>query len=62
MVRHHQLTPVDRGFSPLPLFHINAQVVALLASLQAGAALLVDRRFRWHGFWEKLADRRHCAK
>lgn len=56
VARHHQLTPADRGFSPLPLFHINAEVVALLASLQAGAALLVDRRFRRHGFWEKLAE------
>ena len=55
VARHHQLTPADRGFSPLPLFHINAEVVALLASLQAGAALVVDRRFRRHGFWEKLA-------
>jgi acyl-CoA synthetase (AMP-forming)/AMP-acid ligase II len=57
VARHHQLTPADRGFSPLPLFHINAQVVALLASLHAGAALLVDRRFRRHGFWENLAER-----
>ena len=57
VVRHNRLTPADRGFSPLPLFHINAQVVALLASLHAGAALLVDRRFRRHGFWEMLADR-----
>ncbi len=57
VARHHQLTLADRGFSPLPLFHINAQVVGLLASLQAGAALLVDRRFRRHGFWEKLAGR-----
>ena len=56
VARHHQLSPADRGFSPLPLFHINAQVVALLASLQAGAALLVDRRFRRQGFWEKLAE------
>ena len=57
VARHNRLTPADRGFSPLPLFHINAQVVALLASLHAGAALLVDRRFRRHGFWEMLADR-----
>lgn len=56
VARHHQLSPADRGFSPLPLFHINAEVVALLASLQAGAALLVDRRFRWQGLWEKLAE------
>ena len=56
VARHHQLTPADRGFSPLPLFHINAEVVALLASLQAGAALVIDRRFHRHGFWEKLTE------
>jgi oxalate---CoA ligase len=55
VARHNQLTPDDRGFSPLPLFHINAEVVALLATLAAGAVLLVDSRFRRHGFWETLA-------
>jgi oxalate---CoA ligase len=54
VARHHRLTPDDRGFSPLPLFHINAEVVGLLATLTAGAVLLVDRRFRRHGFWERL--------
>ena len=57
VARHNRLTRDDRGFSPLPLFHINAQVVALLASLEAGAALLVSRRFRRHGFWEDAAAR-----
>jgi acyl-CoA synthetase (AMP-forming)/AMP-acid ligase II len=55
VARLGELTPADRGYSPLPLFHINAQVVALLASLVAGATLLVDRRFRRTGFWERLA-------
>ena len=57
VARHNELTPADRGYSPLPLFHINAQVVALLATLAAGATLLVDRRFRRTGFWERLAGR-----
>ena len=57
VARHNELTPADRGYSALPLFHINAQVVALLASLVAGSALLVDRRFRRTGFWERLAQR-----
>ena len=56
VARHNELTPADRGYSPLPLFHINAQVVALLASLIAGATLLVDRRFGRTGFWERLAE------
>jgi oxalate---CoA ligase len=55
VAHHNQLGPDDRGYSPLPLFHINAQVVALLASLVAGATLLVDRRFRRTEFWERLA-------
>ncbi|HEY0248564.1 MAG TPA: AMP-binding protein [Gryllotalpicola sp.] len=55
---HNALTPADRGFNPLPLFHINAEVVAVLATLVAGATLVLDRRFRRTGFWELLAERR----
>ena len=33
---HHRLTSADRGFCPLPLFHVNAQVVGLLATLVRG--------------------------
>ncbi len=54
---HHRLTRADRGFCPLPLFHVNAQVVALLATLVAGGELVLDRRFRRTGFWELLAER-----
>jgi oxalate---CoA ligase len=56
VARHNQLTPADRGYCSLPLFHINAQVVALLASLVAGSTLVVDRRFRRTGFWERMAE------
>jgi len=55
VARHHGLGPADRGFNPLPLFHINAQVVGLLASLVAGATLVLDRRFRRTEFWPLLA-------
>ncbi|MBV8541690.1 MAG: AMP-binding protein [Pseudonocardiales bacterium] len=54
VVRHHELSAMDRGFSPLPLFHINAQVVALLATLVAGGTLVLDRRFHRTGFWQLL--------
>lgn len=55
---HHRLTPADRGFCPLPLFHVNAQVIGLLATLVTGAELVLDRRFHRTGFWELLAGRR----
>lgn len=54
---HHELSATDRGFSPLPLFHINAQVVALLATLVAGGTLVLDRRFHRTGFWQLLVER-----
>jgi oxalate---CoA ligase len=58
VVSQHRLSRADRGYCPLPLFHVNAEVVGLLATLRAGACLALDRRFRRHGFWEMIAERR----
>jgi acyl-CoA synthetase (AMP-forming)/AMP-acid ligase II len=54
---HNELSEGDRGYNPLPLFHVNAQVVGLLATLVAGATLVLDRRFHRRDFWELLAER-----
>ncbi len=54
---HLELGPADRGFNPLPLFHINAEVVGLLSSLLAGSSLVLDDRFHRGGFWELMAER-----
>ncbi len=57
LVAHHSgLTTSDRGFNPLPLWHINAEVVAVLASLVAGASLVIDDGFHRTDFWP-LIDR-----
>lgn len=58
VVTHHQLTVSDRGFNPLPLFHINAEVVGLVSSLVAGASLVLDDRFHRTGFWGLVGGRR----
>jgi acyl-CoA synthetase (AMP-forming)/AMP-acid ligase II len=55
---HHELSAEDRGFNPLPLFHINAEVVGLLATLVAGATLVLDDRFHRTGFWDVMRQRR----
>src|ERR1700689_4453520 len=55
---HHQLTPADRGYCCLPLFHVNAEVVGLLATLAAGAGLVLDRKFSRRGFWELMEQQR----
>ncbi|HEX6404717.1 MAG TPA: AMP-binding protein [Pseudonocardiaceae bacterium] len=57
VVDHHHLTAADRGFNPLPLFHINAGVVALLATLLSGGTLVLDRRFHSTRFWPLLVER-----
>ena len=41
----------DRGYSPLPLFHINGLVVAVLSALCAGSSIVVDRQFSRRSFW-----------
>jgi acyl-CoA synthetase (AMP-forming)/AMP-acid ligase II len=54
----HRLGRSDRGYCSLPLFHVNAEVVGLLATLRAGAYLAVDRKFSRRGFWDLIAAER----
>lgn len=54
---HLELDAEDRGFNPLPLFHINAEVVGLLSALVAGSSLVLDDRFHRSGFWDLMASR-----
>ncbi len=42
----------------MPLFHINAEVVGLLATLAAGSCLVLDDRFHRTNFWELMARRK----
>ncbi len=53
---HHRIGRHDRGFSPLPLFHVNAQVIGVLATLQTGASLVLDDRFHRRDYWD-VVDR-----
>ncbi len=53
---HHRLDRDDRGYCPLPLFHINAQVVGVLSTLVSGGSLVVEERFAKDRFWEVTRD------
>ena len=57
MAAYHRLTPADRGYCCLPLFHVNAEVVGLLATLAAGAGLVLDRKLSRHRFWDLIEQR-----
>ena len=56
VARHHRLSPADRGYCCLPLFHINAEVVGLLATLAARACLVLDGKFSRRGFWPLIEE------
>jgi oxalate---CoA ligase len=56
IAQHHDFTPSDRGFNPLPLWHVNAEVVGLLATLVAGSSLVLDDRFHRTGFWKLVNE------
>jgi acyl-CoA synthetase (AMP-forming)/AMP-acid ligase II len=54
VARHHRFGPAERGYTPLPLFHVNAQVMGLLATLTGGGSLVIDRRFDADEYWSRV--------
>lgn len=56
IARHHHLGQGDRGYTPLPLFHVNAQVVGLLSALVSGSVLVVDTKFHASDYWNRVAE------
>jgi long-chain acyl-CoA synthetase len=54
----HQLTPADRVLAVLPLYHINAQIVTVLAPLWHGGSLVIPPRFSVASFWTLATDYR----
>ncbi|MDE3009171.1 MAG: AMP-binding protein [Acidobacteriota bacterium] len=56
IARNHEFTRRDRGFNALPWWHVNAEVVGFLATLCAGATLVVDERFHRTKFWDVVRD------
>lgn len=53
----HQFTRDDVGYSPLPLFHVNAEVVALLTTFMVGSTIVLSPKFSARHFW--TIARRH---
>ena len=51
----HQLSPADRVLAVLPLYHINAFAVTMLAPLAHGGSLAMPPKFSAGRFWEQAA-------
>ena len=47
----------ERGYSPLPLFHINGLVVGVLSALVSGSTIIVDDHFSRRSFWSTVHGR-----
>ena len=56
----HLLTPKDRVLAVLPLYHINAFAVTMLAPLASGGSLVMAPRFSAARFWGQ-ALRQQCS-
>jgi len=54
--RAHALGPDDRVLAVLPLYHINAQIVTVLAPLLHGGGVVMPRAFSATQFWRQAAD------
>lgn len=52
----HGLGAADRVLAVLPLYHINAQVVTVLAPLCHGGSLVMPRRFSAALFWSQAVE------
>ena len=50
-VNAHQLTEQDCSLCVLPLYHMNAQVITLIATLLSGGSVVVPRHFMVASFW-----------
>ncbi len=52
----HQLTDKDRGICVLPLCHINAQCVTVMAPLVSGGSVVMPHSFSVSSFWNWIID------
>ena len=48
----HALTPADRGFCVLPIYHINGLCVSVMGALVSGGSLAMCPKFSASSFWE----------
>lgn len=49
-------TEQDRLYSVFPLFHSNARYCSIMAAIEAGADLVVDRTFSASRFWDRCRE------
>lgn len=56
IITSHELQASDCTYCFLPLFHINAQVVAVLSTILSGGKIVLEKKFSATKFWKVLQD------
>lgn len=51
IVNTYQLTPQDRTYLVMPLFHVHGLLAAFLAPLASGGTVIIPPKFSAHTFW-----------
>ena len=52
----HELTPDDRAYCVLPIYHINGLCVTIMAPLVSGGSVTVCERFSAARFWQQCSE------
>jgi acyl-CoA synthetase (AMP-forming)/AMP-acid ligase II len=52
----HALTPQDRGFCVLPIYHINGLCVTVMGALVSGGSFAMAPRFSASTFWDQVGQ------
>ncbi|MCB1754229.1 MAG: AMP-binding protein [Gammaproteobacteria bacterium] len=52
----HELSAEDRAMCVLPLYHINAEMVTIMAPLVSGGSVVLPYRFSTSVFWQMIAE------
>ncbi|EAW06452.1 putative long-chain fatty acid transporter [Aspergillus clavatus NRRL 1] len=50
------ITPADRFFTCMPLYHSSAAVLGFMSCLMAGATLIIGRKFSARNFWKEARE------
>lgn len=55
-IESHQMTAADTTMVVMPMFHINAQAVSILATRLSGGKLVIAQKFSASQFWNQIRD------
>lgn len=56
IIESQQLTSADTTLITMPMFHINAQVISILATRLSNGRIVVATKFSASHFWQQVAD------